>query len=82
MSSQHRNRKGDVLGRYCALVVVALAVTMALHTRALRALEPPGVCESGPRSQAPAVEIAPSVDDEHCLNVVTQTSPRWVSRTP
>ena len=37
-------RKGDFLSRYLILVLVALAITMVLHTRALRALEPANLC--------------------------------------
>ena len=37
MASQHK--KGDFLGRYLALVLLALSVTMALQARALRSDE-------------------------------------------
>lgn len=78
MSSQLR--KGDFLSRYLILVLVALAITMVLHTRALRALEPAHLC-----GEAKGYWLAVSTKTRrnvHCSRELTKRRPQLASHVP
>lgn len=81
MSSQYR--KGDFLSRYLILVLLALAITMAMHTRALRALEPATACADKRGQWLTASVATPSNNNNaRCVQGLTKAEPRLLSSHP
>lgn len=81
MSSQIR--KGDFLSRYFVMVLVAFAITMVLHTRALRALEPANLCAEDQGFWL-MLRTTTRTNDRtaRCSHELTKTRSRLASRLP
>ena len=81
MSSQFR--KGDFLSRYLILVLLALAITMTIHTRALRALEPATACADKTGQWLTASVVTQSNDNNaRCSHGLTKSESQLVSVRP